>query len=174
MSYFPQNLLNIPTGPRTRRPHPAPTILASGLMVREWAYGIESFSDWINYMYEANKQILPYVFANKLQRTARVTIAHEEHISSLLADGCDPLHPDPFSPYNGYVLAFADITAYISRLLPEEKDELFVATLSRMLEKRSQIALDMAEARVQNGLARRLERMRASPNANGGLNRSSR
>ncbi|KDN49885.1 hypothetical protein RSAG8_01950, partial [Rhizoctonia solani AG-8 WAC10335] len=115
--------------------------------------------------YQTNKGTLAYVFTAKLEKTIRATLAHERSLSLFVEDGCDPLYADPFYAYNGYVVAFADITAYISRLLPEEQGDPLIVTLTRALKKRTQIAFDLAEARVKDGFAKRAQQMRASSNA---------
>ncbi|KAG8690894.1 hypothetical protein FRC11_008336 [Ceratobasidium sp. 423] len=158
-------LFTVLHGPRIQNGVP----VAPRLFAHEWMYGEESFSDWINDLYNTNKALLPYVFANKLERTARATRDHEENLCSLIEDGYDPLYDDPFLPFNGYERAFTDIITYINRLLPEERTDWFIATLTRSLEKRLRIAHEMAEVRVRDGFARRLEQLRAVSGPNGGV-----
>ncbi|KAH7341250.1 hypothetical protein B0J17DRAFT_714446 [Rhizoctonia solani] len=167
MSYHPNSLYTIRPGARSR--HPNIVLQASRFVAREWLFGSESFSDWISDFYNTNKEAIPYVFATKLEKTARATIKLEEDLSSAVQDGYDPLDADPFVAYNDYVETFADITSYIRRLLPEERRDPFVVTLTRALERRTQIALEVAETRVQGGFARRVEQMRSGSNANHGV-----
>ncbi|CUA70907.1 hypothetical protein RSOLAG22IIIB_04397 [Rhizoctonia solani] len=129
------------------------------LFAPEWSQGTTSFSDWMKACYESNKNELPFVFTTKLKRTVVATIAHEEALSHHVGDHCDPYYA-----YNGYVAALADITAYISKLLPEEQNDLFIATLTRNFEKRRQTALEFAEARVKHGFAMKICQKGGSPN----------
>ncbi|KAL5634451.1 hypothetical protein ACGC1H_002491 [Rhizoctonia solani] len=167
MSSFQNHIFSVSAPPRTMHLHP--TTLPR-LFTPEWSYGVHSFSDWIEDCYESNKEALPYVFATKLEKTVRSILAHEERLPSCVEDGCDPLYADPFYAYNGYVAALADITAYIDRLLPQEKNDPFIATLTRTFEKRRQIAYGLAEARVKEGFARRIQQIRTSSNATRGFN----
>ncbi|CAE6437832.1 unnamed protein product [Rhizoctonia solani] len=159
MSNFQHHAFSVSAPPRV-----IPTALPR-LFAPEWTYGVSSFSDWIEDCYESNKEALPYVIATKLEKTVRSTLAHEEKLSSCVEEGCDPLYANPFYAYNGYVAALADLTAYIDRLLPQEKNDPFIATLTRTFEKRRQIAHELAEARVQDGFARRIQQIRTSSNA---------
>ncbi|CAE6488138.1 unnamed protein product [Rhizoctonia solani] len=115
------------------------------LFASQWVYGIRTFSDWIEGCYENNKGSLSYGFGVKLEKAVRAIKEHEKRLVSKVTN--DPVYANPFSAYNGYVAALADITAYMQRLPLEEQKQPFLLTLANTFEQRRQISLELAEAR---------------------------
>ncbi|CAE6457195.1 unnamed protein product [Rhizoctonia solani] len=147
MSHLPEHMFS--TIPEALQ-NPGPVDLEPQFIIHEWTPN-ESFSVWIKGVYDTNKERLPYVFSSQLSKAVGFTVKYEESLESLTEDDWNHINHGPFFLYQGYKCAFSSIITYISRLLPEEQEDSFIATLTRSFDKRLKVAHEIDVNQTKGG-----------------------
>ncbi|KAF8704548.1 hypothetical protein RHS03_05961, partial [Rhizoctonia solani] len=153
MSHLPEHLFGIIPealrNPRVVDPEP--------LSIREWNPATESITQWIKGVHTTTDGMTSLQLSIYLGHTAEATSKHEKRVTSIRQAFQDPLDPDAFFVHEGYKKAFGGILDYIGRLLPEEQEHEFIATIVRSLNKRLDMAFEEAEARVMNSFYQKVK-----------------
>ncbi|CAE6457202.1 unnamed protein product [Rhizoctonia solani] len=131
--------------------------MMSPLIYRDWKERRETFSGYLQFLYDKNKEVFPYVFKHErliiprsqLANTIEMTRQHESIINNLKEMGQDPLSLDPYFIYNGYQEAFKGLLDCFRGGNCNEIDEEFKMGLLMGMSRKMTIAHSQALERIE-------------------------